>query len=149
ALQFARRFADLTAGSSDTTELMMADRLLATAYHYFGDQGEAGHHIGRALALLGNLAQQQIVRVRFDMRVSTHYFQARILWLQGFTEQALRVVEQNIEEGNAVGQALSFCSVLGQGACPIALWTGNLDAAERYGALLLDHTERHPIRLWN
>jgi predicted ATPase len=83
------------------------------------------------------------------MRVSTHYFHARILWLQGFAEQVLRVVEQNIEEGNAVGQALSFCSVLGQGACPIALWTGNLDAAERCGALLADHTERHPIRLWN
>src|SRR5262249_46858136 len=148
ALEFARRFANLIAGSDDAIELLMADRLLATAHHYFGDQGEARRHIDRTLALLGKLAQQHIVRVRFDMRVSTHYFQARILWLQGFAEQALRVVEHNIEEGNAVGQALSFCSVLGQGACPIALWTGNLDAAERYGALLLDHTERHPIRLW-
>jgi hypothetical protein len=44
---------------------------------------------------------------------------------------------------------LSFCSVLGQGACPIAFWAGDLDAAERYGAMLLDHTERHPIRLWH
>jgi predicted ATPase/DNA-binding winged helix-turn-helix (wHTH) protein len=149
ALEFARRFAELSAGSSDTVELMMADRLLATAFHYFGDQQAARHHIDRALAHLASLGQQQIVRVRFDMRVSTHYFQARILWLQGFAEQALRLVELNIEEGNAIGQALSFCSVLGQGACPIALWTGNLDAAERYGALLLDHTERHPIRLWN
>jgi predicted ATPase len=70
------------------------------------------------------------------------------LWLQGLAEQALRVAEHNIEEGNAVGQALTFCSVLGQGACPIALWAGDLDAAERYGAMLLDHTERHPIRLW-
>jgi predicted ATPase len=83
------------------------------------------------------------------MRVSTHYFQARILWLQGFADQAKRVVEHNVEEGNAVGQALSFCSVLGQGACPISLWAGDLDAAERYGAMLLDHTERHPVRLWN
>ena len=78
------------------------------------------------------------------MRVSTHYFQARILWLQGFAGQALRVVEHNIEEGNVVGQALSYCSVLGQAACPIAFWVGHLDAAERYGALLRDHTERHP-----
>jgi predicted ATPase len=44
---------------------------------------------------------------------------------------------------------LSFCSVLGQGACPIAFWAGDLDAAERYGGMLLDHTERHPIRLWH
>jgi predicted ATPase/DNA-binding winged helix-turn-helix (wHTH) protein len=150
ALEFARRYADLAAHSGDAINLMMADRLLATAQHYFGDQQAARHHIDRALAQLAALAQQpQIVRVRFEMRVSTHYFQARILWLQGFAEQALRVVEHNIEEGNAVGQALSFCSVLGQGACPIAFWAGDLDAAERYGAMLLDHTERHPIRLWN
>ena len=150
ALEFARRFAGLAAQSADAIDLMMADRLLATALHYFGDQRAARHHIDRALAQLAALAQQpQIVRVRFDMRVSTHYFQARILWLQGFAEQALRVVEHNIEEGNAIGQALSFCSVLGQGACPITFWAGDLDAAERYGAMLLDHTERHPIRLWH
>jgi predicted ATPase len=82
------------------------------------------------------------------MRVSTHYFQARILWLQGFANQALRVVEHNIEEGRAIGHALSFCSVLGQGACPIAFLAGDFDAAACYGAMLLDHTERHPIRLW-
>jgi predicted ATPase/DNA-binding winged helix-turn-helix (wHTH) protein len=150
ALEFARRFAGLASDSGDAVDLMMGDRLLATAQHYFGDQGAARHHIDRAIAQLDALAQQpQIVRVRFDMRVSTHYFQARILWLQGFAEQALRVVEHNIEEGNVGGQALSFCSVLGQGACPIAFWVGDLDAAERYGVMLLDHTERHPIRLWN
>jgi tetratricopeptide (TPR) repeat protein len=149
ALDFARRFTGLAEQTGDAIDLMMADRLLATAQHYFGDQRQARHHIDRALAQLAALAQQpQIVRVRFEMRVSTHYFQARILWLQGLAEQALRVAEHNIEEGNAVGQALTFCSVLGQGACPIALWAGDLDAAERYGAMLLDHTERHPIRLW-
>jgi len=149
ALAFARRFSGLATDSGDAIDLMMADRLLATAQHYFGDQGAARYHIDRALAQLAELAQQpQIVRVRFEMRVSTHYFQARILWLQGLAEQALEVVQHNVEEGNAIGQALSFCSVLGQGACPITLWAGDLDAAERYGAMLLDHTERHPIRLW-
>jgi predicted ATPase/DNA-binding winged helix-turn-helix (wHTH) protein len=149
ALDFARRFTALAEQTSDAVDLMMADRLLATALHYLGDQQEAHHHIDRALARLTALAQpSQIVRVRFEMRVSTHYFQARILWLQGFPEQALRVVERNIEEGNAVGQALTFCSVLGQAACPIAFWAGDLDAAARYGAMLLDHTERNPIRLW-
>jgi predicted ATPase len=149
ALEFARRHADLAALSDDTIDLMMADRLLATAQHYFGDQREARHHIDRALGQLAALAlQPQIVRVRFDMRISTHYFQARILWLQGFAEQALGIVDRNIEEGNVIGQALSFCSVLGQGACPIAFWAGDLDAAERYGAMLVAHTERYPIRLW-
>jgi len=150
ALEFAQRFAGLVANSTDVIDLMMGDRILATALHYLGDQKNARHHIERVLAHLAALAQQpQIVRLRFDMRVSTHYFQARILWLQGFADQALRVVEHNIEEGRAIGHALTFCSVLGQGACPIAFLSGDLDAAGRYGAMLLDHTERHPVRLWN
>jgi predicted ATPase/DNA-binding winged helix-turn-helix (wHTH) protein len=149
ALGYARRFSLLAETSGDVIDLMMADRLLATSLHYLGDQNDARAHIERALAYLASFTEQrQIVRVRFDMRVSTHYFQARILWLQGFADQALRAVEHNIEEGRAIGHALTFCSVLGQGACPIALLAGDLEAAARYGAMLLDHTEHHPIRLW-
>jgi predicted ATPase/DNA-binding winged helix-turn-helix (wHTH) protein len=149
ALRFATRFADLVANSTDTMDLVTGDRILATTLHYIGDQKSARFHIDRVLAHLAGLAQQpHIVRMRFDMRVSTHYFQARILWLQGLADRALRVVEHNIEEGRAIGHALSFCSVLGQGACPIAFLAGDFDAAERYGAMLLDHTERHPMRLW-
>ena len=82
------------------------------------------------------------------MILSSRYSQARILWLRGFADQAKRVVESNVEEGLALGQALSFCSVLGQAACPIALFAGDLDAAERHGAMLLAHAERQQIRLW-
>ena len=129
---------------------MMADRLLATSLHFFGDQKRARHHIDQVLARLEDLrARPQIVRFRFDLRVSTHYFQARILWLQGFANRALRLVDRNIEEGIAIGHALTHCSVLGQAACPITFLAGDLDAAERHCASLLDHTERHPMRLWN
>ncbi len=149
ALDFAKRFAELVTGSNDPVDLLMGDRILATALHYIGDQTNARLHIDRVLAYLAGLAQRpQIVRLRFDMRVSTHYFQARILWLQGFADQARRVVKHNIEEGRAIGHALTFCSVLGQGACPIAFLAGDFDAAARYGAMLVDHTERHPMRLW-
>ena len=150
ALGYAQRFAGLVADSTDAIELIMGDRILATALHYIGDQRRARNHVDRALARLDEIWQQsQVVRLRFDMRVSTHYFQARILWLQGFSDQALRAVEHNIEEGRAIGHALTFCSVLGQAACPISLLAGDLADAARYGAMLAQHTERHPIRLWN
>ncbi|WP_225117853.1 winged helix-turn-helix domain-containing protein [Bradyrhizobium sp. BRP22] len=150
ALEFAHRFAEVAAGSSNSVDLMMADRLLATTLHYLGDQNLAHHHITRTLSRLSDLLPKpQVIRFRFDLRVSAHYFQARILWLMGLADQALRVVERNIEEGRASGHALTFCSVLGQGACPITFLAGDLDAAERYCVLLIEHTERHPIRLWN
>ena len=150
ALEFANRFAAAVAGSSNAVDLMMADRLLATTLHYLGDQNRAHHHIVRTLSRLSDLSPKpQVIRFRFDLRVSAHYFQARILWLQGLADQALRVMEENIEEGRASGHALTFCSVLGQAACPIAFLAGDYEAAERYGAMLVEHTERHPIRLWN
>jgi predicted ATPase len=150
ALEFARRFAGLVENSADAIDLMMADRILATALHYFGDQKNARHHIERMLASHAALAQQpQIVRFQFDQRVTAHYFQARILWLQGFADQAMRVVERNIEEGRTIGNALSFCSVLGQGACPLAFLSGDLDAAERYGTMLLEHADRYGPRVWH
>ncbi|MCC8935665.1 winged helix-turn-helix domain-containing protein [Bradyrhizobium sp. Arg68] len=150
ALQLAERFREVAATSNDAIELMMADRLFATTLHYIGDQSGARHHIDRVVAQLAVVPQRTpIVRFSFDVRVSTHYFQARILWLQGFAEQALRIVAKNIEEGHASGHALTFCSVLGQGACPLAYFSGDLDAADLYCAALLDHTERHPIPLWH
>jgi predicted ATPase len=150
ALEFAHRFADVVAGSRSPVDLMMADRLLATTLHYLGDQNLAHHHITRTLSRLADLTPKpQVIRFRFDLRVSAHYFQARILWLLGLADQAMRVVERNIEEGRASGHALTFCSVLGQAACPITFLAGDLDSAERYCALLIEHTERHPIRLWN
>jgi predicted ATPase/DNA-binding winged helix-turn-helix (wHTH) protein len=150
ALEFARRFAGLVAHSTDPIESVMADRILGTALHYLGDQNSARQHLDRALSHRDIPSWRPMaITPGFDLLVSTHYFRARVLWLQGYADQALRAVEQNVEEGLALGQALTFCSVLGQSACPIVLLAGDLDAAERYGSMLLAHTERHQIRLWN
>ena len=150
ALEFANRFAKAVEHSRSTIDLMMAERLLATTLHYLGDQKLAHHHITRTLSRLVDLtAKPQVIRFRFDLRVSAHYFQARILWLLGSVDQAMKVVKRNLEEGRDSGHALTFCSVLGQAACPITFFTGDLEAADRHCTSLIDHTERHPIRLWN
>src|ERR1700728_3452911 len=128
---------------------MMADSILGTALHYFGAQDRAGFHMDRVFTHdPGPLWRPRAASPGFDLLVSSRYFQARIFWLRGFAEQAMRIVERNVEEGVALGQALSFCSVLGQSACPITLFAGDLDAAERYGAMLLAHAAHHQIRLW-
>jgi predicted ATPase/DNA-binding winged helix-turn-helix (wHTH) protein len=147
ALEFAQRFTRAAESSADPTDLMLADRLLAVSLHFLGDQHGARRHIDQVDASLDLLVEKPKI-FPLDLRISTHYFRARILWLQGLADEALRLVEHNIEEGRANGHALTFCSVLGQAACPIAFLAGDLDAAERYGEVLFEHTERHAIRLW-
>ncbi|WP_407156164.1 ATP-binding protein [Bradyrhizobium sp. STM 3557] len=149
ALEFAHRFREVADGSDDPIELIMTDRLLATALHYLGEQDLARDHIDRVVSRLNTFGYEpRFIRFRFDLRISTHYFLARILWLQGLAEQALGVVARNLVEGRNGGHALTLCSVLGQAAGPIAFLAGDLDTAGAYCAELLDHTRRHPIRLW-
>ena len=147
ALEFSHRFTAAAEHSTDRTDLMLADRLMAVSLHYLGDQNGARHHIDRVDANLHVLADTPRI-FPLDLRVSTQYFRARILWLQGLADQSLGLVAKNIEEGRANGHALTFCSVLGQSACLIAFLAGDFDAAERYGTALLEHTERHAIRVW-
>ncbi len=147
ARALADRFANAAANSSDKTDLMLGDRLTAVALHYLGDQNDARLRIDRVNASLHVLAEKPKI-FPLDLRISTQYFRARILWLQGLADQAQALAARNIEEGRANGHALTFCSVLGQAACPINFWAGDFEAAERHGTELLEHTERHAIRLW-
>lgn len=147
ARELAERFTNTAAGSPDKTDLMLADRLMAVALHYLGDQTEARVRIDRVNASLHVLAEKPKI-FPLDLRVSTQYFRARILWLQGLADQALELAAENITEGRANGHALTFCSVLGQSACLLAFFAGDYDAAKRYGTELLGHAERHSIRLW-
>lgn len=147
ARALADRFASAAANSPDRTDVMLGDRLMAVALHYLGDQNDARVHIDRVNASLHVLADKPKI-FPLDLRISTQYFRARILWLQGLADQAQALAARNIEEGRANGHALTFCSVLGQAACPIAFWAGDFEGAERHGNELLEHTERHAIRLW-
>jgi predicted ATPase/DNA-binding winged helix-turn-helix (wHTH) protein len=147
ARALADRFANAAANSPDRTDPMLGDRLMAVALHYLGDQNDARLRIDRVNASLHVLAEKPKI-FPLDLRISTQYFRARILWLQGLADQAQALAARNIEEGRANGHALTFCSVLGQAACPIAFWSGDFDAAERHGTELLEHTERHAIRVW-
>lgn len=147
ARALADRFAAAAANSPDRTDVMLGDRLTAVALHYLGEQNEARVRIDRVNASLHELAEKPKI-FPLDLRISTQYFRARILWLQGLADQAQALAARNIEEGRANGHALTFCSVLGQATCPIAFWSGDFEAAKRYGTELLEHTERHAIRLW-
>ena len=74
---------------------------------------------------------------------------ARVLWLQGFPDQALRCNEDNVDHALSLGHALLLCNVLSQAACPVALLAGELAMAERFTAMLLHHTRAQALDIWN
>jgi predicted ATPase len=88
------------------------------------------------------------VRFQFDQSVSASAYAARILWITGFPDQAFRTAETGVAQARALGHSLSLCYILGSAACPIALAAGDLNAAERNVAMLIDHSDRHGLALW-
>jgi predicted ATPase/DNA-binding winged helix-turn-helix (wHTH) protein len=149
ALDLARRLTEAVSTSDDIQDTMMADRILATTLHYRGEQGNAQRHMERMLGQYAHLDRHpRVARFQVDQKVPAHYFLARILWLRGHYEDARGIVELNIREDRALGNALTSCSVLGQAACPIALYRGDLPDARRFSRMLQEHAERYRFQLW-
>jgi predicted ATPase len=75
-------------------------------------------------------------------------FLARVLWLQGFPDQATRAAHSSVEDAHAANHTISLCVALAYAACPLALLTGDLAAAEHYSTMLLDHSTRFALAYW-
>ena len=63
-------------------------------------------------------------------------------------DQATRATHSSVEDARAANHTISLCVALAHAACPLALLTGDLAAAEHYGTMLLDHSTRHALAHW-
>jgi predicted ATPase len=150
AVTFAERFRDLAAQRSDLADLIASHRMIGTALHYLGNQSEARRHIEHMLDRhVASVQPTQILRFQFDQRVLAHVFLSRILWLQGFPEQASRTARMSVEFARAIGHPLSLCIALADAACPVGLGIGDLASVEANAAILLELSAKHGLHVWN
>jgi predicted ATPase len=123
--------------------------MMGILLHYRGDQAEARAYIERVLARYVPPAHRShTVRFQFDHRVLARVTLARILWLQGFPDQAMRTAQGSVDQARAIDHSMSLCNALAHAAYPIALFVGDLPAAERAVATLLDESGKYGLTLW-
>jgi predicted ATPase/DNA-binding winged helix-turn-helix (wHTH) protein len=149
-LALAQRFYSLAADRMDPANLRVGDRMMGTSLHYLGDQVNARHHIERMLVLsTPSIDRVRLYRFQFDQPSAARCILAHALWLQGFPEQAVRTAQSSVDGARASDHALSLCNALAQAACPVAHFVGDLAAAERFVAMLIEHSERHALAVWH
>jgi predicted ATPase/DNA-binding winged helix-turn-helix (wHTH) protein len=149
ALAHAKLFRQIAADSPHLSDISVGDRMLGAALHFLGDQTASRQHIDRMLGrYVSPDYRSDIARFQFDQRVTARITLARVLWLQGSVDQAMREVESNIESAISINHTLSLCNALAQAACPISLLVGDLAAAERFNSLLLYYTEGDSLGVW-
>ena len=141
---------------ADLNDRLFGEHYMGVARHYVGDQTSARRHLEQVLNHYSAtdhgrdiIRFRDVIRFQTDVQVSARTFLARVLWWQGLADQAVRAAEMSIGEAQATGHALSLCYTLALAACPISLWVGNLTAATRYTATLLDLSRNHSFSLWS
>jgi predicted ATPase/DNA-binding winged helix-turn-helix (wHTH) protein len=149
ALRLAEEFAALATNAKDPADALVGNRMIGAALHFLGEQTRARDHIERMLEhYVAPANRSDIVRFQFDQRVTARITLSRVLWLQGFADQAMRTVASAIDDAIGIQHTLSLCNTLAQAACPLALATGDLAAADRYATMLVRHTARHGADVW-
>jgi predicted ATPase/DNA-binding winged helix-turn-helix (wHTH) protein len=149
-LALAEQFRAVAAHSSDPNDALIGDRLIGGTLFFLGEQTRARQCIEHMLSHYSPpIHRSYVIRFQFVQPVRARATLAEILWLQGFPDQARQMAELNVEQARSIDHALTLCTALGQAACPIALLSGELAAAERFVAALLEHSARHDLARWH
>jgi predicted ATPase/DNA-binding winged helix-turn-helix (wHTH) protein len=139
--------------ATTTADRLVADRMFGMSHHLLGNHAEARRHLERVVAGRAELsASSTIIRFRANQGLAGMAFLARVLWVQGHPEQAMRAASQAVTQAIAAGHALSICQILAYAGCPIALWAGDPDASQHYVQLSKDYTARNELSIfadWN
>jgi predicted ATPase len=150
AMRLAERLSLLASSLADPIALQIAEGTMGFALHFLGDQVNARRHIERMFSgYVPELHNRPIIRFQFDPWITARMRLAVILWLQGYPDQATRTVERCIDDALSINHAVTLCNAFAQGACPIALLTGDLEAAERSVTMLLYRAERSGLCFWH
>jgi predicted ATPase len=149
-MRLAERLSLLASSSADPIALQIGERTMGFALHFLGDQVNARRHIERMFSgYVPELHNRPIIRFQFDPWITARMRLAVILWLQGYPDQATRTVERCIDDALSINHAVTLCNAFAQGACPIALLTRDLEAAERSVTMLLYRAERSGLCFWH
>jgi hypothetical protein len=149
ALVLANEFRNLAERQADWATVRAGNRMSALILHYLGEQADARKRIEAIpRTSVAALPAPPTARLMVDPDVAAPALFARILWLQGFPDQATRTAEIAVRRARSADHTISICHALAQAACPVALWTGDLLAAEGFVAALVDLASRHALGGW-
>jgi hypothetical protein len=150
ALTLAQSYYMVPSDQAGPADVLIGERMLGTSQYYLGDLSNARRHLEHMLGhCTPPLRQSHMIRFQFDLPVAARGTLARVLWLQGFPDQAMRMSKDNVEDARAIDRVASVSLYWAlDAACVIALTVGDLATAEQSLAMLLEHAVKHALGFW-
>jgi predicted ATPase/DNA-binding winged helix-turn-helix (wHTH) protein len=147
ALAVAQQSATFGEAANDPADLLIADFMLGTCYHFIGDQAEAQFYSERGIARAAEPGTSIPHFFGFDQRIYAPVSLARALWLRGFPDRARRIAKSAIDDSLSRIDPLSICNALTY-CSPIFLWNGDVRIAGDYVERLIEHAGRHSLEAY-
>ncbi|MFJ7314612.1 ATP-binding protein [Pseudomonas sp. NPDC098747] len=127
-------------------------RLRVLALHYAGDQPQARIHAEQVIERMAHSGHRNRFThgfgVQYDQSVASLTVLARVLWLQGFPEQAWRTARQALDIAVQINHGTSICYTLALASCLIAQYNGDRQNARALLHLLLEQSQKHSVLLF-
>ncbi len=119
----ADRVGAIAKDPDDPMSVLLADRFRALSGHYLGDHARASRLAQRVLVYPAGHAYRQYIG-HIPRAVSMRILRARILWLEGRSDQAADLADEAVQ--HATGEnPLALSQALAMATVPIALWSGD------------------------
>jgi predicted ATPase/DNA-binding winged helix-turn-helix (wHTH) protein len=128
--------------AGDPIAILMAERVGAQVEHFSGNHARAKSLAERVLRHRERAAPLVYGTSTVDRQVSMRIIVSRILWIEGYPDQAEDLANEALELAMLDGPQAT-CQALDWAACPIAFWRGDLQSALQLTKTLLDYSRRH------
>jgi predicted ATPase/DNA-binding winged helix-turn-helix (wHTH) protein len=128
-------------------------RLRVLALHYAGNQPQAREHAEQVIERMAHSGHRNRFThgfgVQYDQSVASLTVLARVLWLQGFPEQAWKTARQALDIAVQINHGTSICYTLALATCLIAHYNGDQQNARALLQLLLEQSQKHSVLLFH
>jgi len=145
ALALAKRYEAVAVAFGEPKFISLANRILSITNHYLGNQDLARSLVEQVQSQTPQPVRSANNDFQLDRHVAMTTLMSRIMWLQGFPEQAAAGAREAIEAALKKKHVLSLGYALCMAGCPVALWTGNFSEAERCTDLLREYAARNGL----
>jgi predicted ATPase len=143
------RFDAIAGRMNDRSAAPAGTRFRIMTRFYRGDVVGACEALKKLARQHGTLARRsRISRFQVDPYVVIRVSLAVVAWVRGDTAEAVRTARAAVDGATAIGHPVSQSNAIALAFLPVALWTGDLDAAERHLALLVDNLNRQDLASW-
>ncbi len=149
AMSDAVRFSSLAKRTGDLADILAGERITGTTQHYLGDQTRARPYLERMIqSYVPPTYQRHPIWLHRDQRVNGRALLARVLWLQGFVDQAQAEARNSLALAEGAGYGMEVRYPLAWAVIPIALAVGDMAGAQQSLERLLSLRQGSNQNFW-